>query len=480
MLQELLDKDYDNQSLDERELAKIVQIKRFAERWTGDADFRQQMLIDPYGAIARYNLQVEPREVRPIWNPESCSQEPSDLLSASPVLQHLLEIVSEQKQLMIEMQENFDNNFVKDPHIKTWRMRQLARLKSQIVRRSHGQYGHIPLAFELTKGCSVGCWFCHVAASRLSSIFTYNQENAKLWREVLELMRDKFGASATEGLCYWATDPLDNPDYEKFSLDFYEILGAFPPTTTAQPLKDPARTRSLLQLSKEKGCETIRFSILSLEMLNQVHQEFTPEELSFVHLVLMNKESARPNKVNAGRARQRKKKDPKVSNQFLDNITAACITGFLFSLTDRNVKLISPCLPDERWPFGYRIHSEGTFSDVDDLERLIETMIADHMPLTVSSKDRLRFRPDLKYESLPDGFQLSTRLKTFKFRHTPYVQQLGEFIRQGDKTAGEIAGLLEVLGLPLANTFRYLNQLFERDLLDDEPQLPDLDKDIHK
>jgi radical SAM family RiPP maturation amino acid epimerase len=463
MRQELLDRDCDSQVLNERELARIIQIKRFAERWAGDSNFRQQMLIEPDGSIARYNLQVEPEEVRLIWDPESS---PKDV---SPILKRFLEVVAEEKRVRVEAKHQ---TLVKDPRIRAWRMRQAARLESQTTRISYERNGHFPVSFELTKGCSVGCWFCSLSASRLSNIFAYNQENAKLWREVLELMRDELGASAAEGFCYWATDPLDNPDYEKFVLDFYRILGAFPPTTTAQPLKDPARTRSLLQLSKEKGCEVLRFSILSLEMLNQVHQEFTAEELSLVHLVLMNKESARPIKADAGRARERRKKDPKVSNQFLDSITAACVTGFLFNMVDRSVKLISSCLPNESWPFGYRIHSEGTFSDFGDLDRLIETMIADHMPLTVRSKDRVRFRPDLKYENLPDGFQVSTRFKTFKFRHTPYVQQLGELIHQGDKTAGEIAGCLEVLSMPPANTFRYLNQLFERGLLDDEPQLP--------
>jgi len=34
--------------------------------------------------------------------------------------------------------------------------------------------------------------------------------------------------AAGRGFCYWGTDPMDNPDYEKFCLDFHEVLGIFP------------------------------------------------------------------------------------------------------------------------------------------------------------------------------------------------------------------------------------------------------------
>ena len=43
--------------------------------------------------------------------------------------------------------------------------------------------------------------------------------------------------------------------------------------------------------------------------------------------------------------------------------TIACVSGFLFNMVERNVRLISPCNASERWPLGYRIYDEGTFTD---------------------------------------------------------------------------------------------------------------------
>jgi radical SAM family RiPP maturation amino acid epimerase len=361
----------------------------------------------------------------------------------------------------------------REPRFKAWRERQIARASSQMPKSVHDEIPHMTGAFELSKGCSVGCWFCSVSAPRLGDIFSYSQENAKLWREVLELLKDIHGAAAKAGFCYWATDPLDNPDYEKFCSDFHEILGIFPQTTTALALKDPARTRSLLKLSQESGCLTNRFSILSLKRLNQLHKEFSPEELAFVRLALQNPE-AEGIKANAGRAREYNKRKASKNQETVDDSlpgTNTCVSGFLFNMVEGRVKLISPFNADDRWPLGYRVYDEGIFAGIDDLKSLLEEMIDRYMPLTVMPNDRISFRRDLKYESLPDGFQVSTRFKTYKFRNAPYVKQLGEVINKEDKTAEEIASLFNIFGVPSVHIFQSLNLMFKNGILDDEPKL---------
>jgi len=67
------------------------------------------------------------------------------------------------------------------------------------------------------------------------------------------------------------------------------------------PLKDIARTRTLLRLSREKDCDMNRFSVLSLKELDRIFKEFTPEELTFVELITQNKETV-GGKAFAGRA----------------------------------------------------------------------------------------------------------------------------------------------------------------------------------
>ncbi len=451
----------------EKQLIQGSHIKRFGERWYADPDFRQQFLTNPYQAVIHYNLKISSEKIRALWD-ELLAQRDA-VKPASLSLEHGQEFYRKIK---------FDMFYTaaassREPRFKAWRERQIARTSSQMRKSLHDDIPHMTASFELSKGCSVGCWFCAVSAPRLGDIFTYSQENAKLWREVLELLKDIHGSAAVAGFCYWATDPLDNPDYEKFCSDFHKILGVFPQTTTAQPLKDPVRTRSLLKLSLEKGCLMNRFSILSLKILNQVHKEFSPEELAFVGLELQHPE-AEAIKANSGRAREYNKRKASKNQERLDDPlqgTIACASGFLFNMVERSVKLITPYNADDRWPLGYRIYEEGTFTNVDDLKTFIEGMIDRHMPLTVKPNDRISFRRDLKYESLPDGFQVSTRFKTYKFRNSSYIKHLGEIINKGDKTAEEIASLFNTFSVPSIHIFQSLNLMFKNGVLDDEPKV---------
>lgn len=441
-------------------LRSLAEIKRFLERWNADSEFRKQLPLDPTGVAARYHLKVDPQEIQWLLATEAIQRS-----GHGPEVQTPLSIKRFRAFLaeLLTLDHRISTTEPRcDPRFKAWRERQIARCWSQLDKRESGTIIHAPVCFELSRGCSVGCWFCGVSAPRLSDIFLYNPENARLWQGALELIGDIIGPAAGYGFCYWATDPLDNPDYEKFCNDFHEILGYFPQTTTALPLKDVARTRALLRLSNEKGCWLNRFSILSLKQLDQVHREFTPQELAFVILVLLNKGS-RELKKNAGRARERNTKREAVSG------TIACVSGFLFNMVDRSVKLISPCPADDRWPLGYRIHDEGTFSDTSDLKILLEKMIAQNMPLTVRSHDLIRFRYDLSYESLLDGFRLSTPFQTRQFRQVPYVRELGELIREGTRTAKEITLLLGLCGASQTSTLKGLNLMFKMGVLDDEP-----------
>ena len=461
-----------------QELVRISQVKRFYERWEAAPYFKQQVLTDPHKAAIRYNLNLAPEEIKQLLT-EALAQTDGESVPVLLLIGSYGKFVNDHLKWCYELKRIADSS--KEPRFKSWRERQMARAGSELNQfRQDPPTIHAPICFELSKGCSVGCWFCGVSAPRLGDIFTYNQANAKLWREVLELMKEILGPAAGAGFCYCASDPFDNPDYEKFCSDFHEILGIFPQTTTAQPLKDPDRTRALLKLAQESGCMINRFSILSLKILDQLHKEFTPEELTFVRLVLQNQESSQ-SKSNSGRAREYNKRKAEKNQEALDDTFAgstACVSGFLFNMVEGSVKLISPCNADDRWPNGYRIYEEGTFTNVDELKILLEGMIDRHMPLTVRPNDRISFRRDLKYESLPDGFQVSTRFQAHKLRNNPYMKQLGEVIHKGDKTAEEIAWLFNICGVPSLNIYHFLNLMFKHGILDDEPTPRDWEPEI--
>ena len=452
-------------ALDGEKLTSISHIKRFIEYYEADPEFRNSVAIAPEQILAKYNLKIPLEEIRWLSDKEFFKNQQAQGIPLPVSLQSYLDYETAVNELCDRWRNYMPES---DPRFQAWRQRQMARIDSEMSKTLNAEIAHAPVCFELSKGCSVGCWFCGISAPRFSDIFTYNVENAQLWREVLEVVKEICGPAAGSGFCYWATDPLDNPDYQKFASDFHAILGKIPQTTTAQPMKDPARLRSFLKFSDSKEFAYHRFSILSLKILESVYAEFSPEELIRVGLVMQNKESLM-NKAVAGRALEKKKKAGEVDSE-LAQPTIACVTGFLFNMVERSVKLISPCKADDRWPNGYRIYDRGTFETANDLKVLLERMMTQQMPLGIRPDIRLRFRRDLKHENLDDGFKVSTRFLALKFRHRPLIKELGEAILKGDKTAAEIFTEFEKLGLSPTEINYSLNLMFTRGVLDDEPQ----------
>ena len=454
------------------EIALFSQIKRFFERYNGDSQFREQFAADPQQALTDYKLNIDPEDLRYIWKEkfatEIMTDKPAEDSSIAESLKIYREVIRKSKANWQQAKEIAGK--IVDPRFKAWRERQIARTKSQFKKVFHDDIIHAPVCFELNKGCSVGCWFCGVSAPRLSDIFAYNPANAQLWQEVLELTKSLMGEAAGMGFCYWATDPMDNPEYEKFCRDFHRILGNFPQTTTALAVRNPERTRQLLQLSQQKGCSSgNRFSVLSKKALDRIHEFFTPEELNFVNLTFQNPESVQFKAVS-GRAKQKAENKKKSdSDKFNDQGTIACVSGLLFNMVERSVKLISPCPASEKWPDGYITYDQGTFTDIEDLKQLLERMIDRNMSLTVRPSDLIRFRSDWNYEELPNGFQVSTRMMKRKFVNAPYINRLGTMIVAGDKTAIEIAEQFEDEGIPQVIIFDFLNSLLDKGVLDSEP-----------
>src|SRR6185436_857740 len=89
-----------------------------------------------------------------------------------------------------------------------WRARQINRCAGQLGIAKADALVHAPAAFELAQGCSVGCWFCGVAAPRLDQICRYTESNAAAWRETLTVLREILGPCSRHSFCYWATVPL--------------------------------------------------------------------------------------------------------------------------------------------------------------------------------------------------------------------------------------------------------------------------------
>ena len=453
--------------------SEVAHLKRFIERWRADVSFRKALPLDPAGVASSHGLLADPEMLRPYWegiDPDPAAEPPAIKRYRFFTREKLLH---REKLRCVECAPS-------DARHRVWRERQIRRTMGHLGARSHDGIVHAPFAIELSDGCSVGCWFCGVSAKKKGGDFCYTPENAADWREILQSLRDRLGPAAGTGFLYWASDPLDNPDYELFAEDFARICGRFPQTTTSIAHRHVERVRRLLRLSMEMGCTINRFSILSLSAFNTIMEAFTPEELLYCELVCQNNEATLMQS-SAGRARGNQRLKTKAA-QLEDAAgwtetpgTIACVSGFLVNMVTRTIRLITPCPASVRWPNGYWILDERSFSSPAEFSQLLDEMLEDNCRGHLRHDDILRFRPDIRHESTPQGFILHSygSVKTYgrpQNPPSPFLRELGETIADGKSTAGEIALEFEDRhGRLPEETFILLNRLFNNGDIDEEP-----------
>lgn len=455
--------------ISEKELSLIAHAKRFKERYTADPAFRDMVAKDPKKAARKYSIKIDPEEIRPIWDPiEGLKYSQQNIPPG-----YLLKLCMEYEKAIIDWTTQHKSiESIANPDFGVWRQRQIARSNSEMGMFLNHKIVHAPVCFELSAGCTVGCWFCAISADRFAGAFAYTPENKILWKEVLEATLNIAGTAARSGFCYWATDPFDNPDYEKLIVDYHTIIGSLPGTNTAMSFKDIPRTKSLIHMWENYGFTCNHLSILTVKILNKIHEEFTPEELIWTTLNLVNKNST-TKKATAGRALEKIKKLNRQDNEYqeikaeLTQGTIACVSGFLFNMVEKKVRLISPCKASDRWPKGYIVFDEGSFTCGKDLKVLLECMIKNNMALTLENNMIIKFRSDLQYKQLSHGFELKSEYSTQKIENPVYGRQFGELIQSGSRTVDEIIERISSLGatpneIQLSIDALYKNGLLER------------------
>ncbi|MGF6812622.1 radical SAM family RiPP maturation amino acid epimerase [Paraburkholderia sp. Clong3] len=456
---------------DSEYVSAVARTKRLLERWSMDNVFRARLYEHPQEACDAYGIDIDPQNVRILWHEQEARQRKQDRANGLPApedsrsVRRYRSFIAEKlafRDWMRDVKAGVSGRF------GLWRLQQMHRCTLELGPAKSAGLVHATVAFELQKGCSVGCWFCGVGAEKLSAHFAYSPEHAALWRDTLDVCRDVIGDSVFNGFCYWASDPLDNPDYIHFITDFRRALGRYPQTTTAIPLRNEAKTREILDMVRDCAGEIQRFSILTLKMLDDVHSRFTPEELINVELLPLNRESGVP-KANAGRARV---KSPRGHAKTSDEQpqTIACMSGFLFNMVDRSVRMVTPCHASDRWPNGYRVLAQGHFDNAEQLRKLLIRLI-DGAGHVVTHDTTVALNPCLVATTVTrEGYDIASIWVKRTLVNFPAFAALDRLLRDGVHTAADVATRIEdETGTPLADTFNILNELLRLGALDTEP-----------
>jgi len=456
--------------ISDEELSIIAQAKRFVERHTADPEFRNLAAQDCHKAASSYDIDIDAEEIRILWDPEAGRKYLEKEIPLTPTLK-LVQRYNDAMHGWMRRRRALES--LTHPNIQAWWQRQIARNSGELGMLVNTRDVHAPVCIELSEGCTVGCWFCAISAEKFRGAFIRTPENKQLWRGVLETIRDIIGPAADAGFCYWATDPFDNPDYEELIKDYHATIGSMPSTTTAQVHKNISRARKLLHLWEDYGFTYNQWSILSIRILDQIHSEFTAEELVWTKLCMLNKESI-VKKANAGRALeklQRLAARGEDASEILDELaqgTIACVSGFLINMVQQKVQLISPCKASDQWPKGYKVYDEGQFTSGEDLRSIMEGMINNYMPLALRGDNKIRFRRGLGYKRLPDGFDMITEFRTEKAQNPVYGQMLGDMINNGSCTFDEIVTAVSRLGVSEEDITATIDMMFKNGLLDEE------------
>jgi radical SAM family RiPP maturation amino acid epimerase len=406
-------------------------MKRFGEWYVASAEFRSSAAEDPGATAARYGLDLDDAEAQALLRRDLMT-EWADL---EGVPDRVLAFRESRRDIFLYSSRWRRVGTGADPRFHAWRQREIERCEVEFGMLTSGQIMQAPAAVELQQGCSVGCWFCGVSAPALDGILRYTPDVAELWTDVTGALRERCGAALASGLLYWATDPLDNPDYERFLDDWVAAVGSVPQTTTAQPLKHLERVRALIARSAELDVGRVRISVLSLPVLRRLFEAFTPEDLADTELVMQMPEAG-THIARAGRAAEtlraqatlRPKRDThRIEGDEASANTIACVSGFLVNMVGRSVRMISPCHASEEWPNGYRVLGEGDWVDGADFRRVLDRLIEDHAS-PIPGHGRLRFRPQLRYQVAFDGFDLQARFHRLRFRSRPGLVTIADAV----------------------------------------------------
>ena len=464
------------------DLKAIAHVKRFLELLTGDSKFRLEAKSNPAGVekLARgKGVNIDVGKFSPKFLADVKNKETTGYALEFPLAVLWREWIEDWLTFVRMFREDGYSDKA-DPRFNAWRKRQVERVRIEFGTQRANFITHPIFSFELSKGCSVGCWFCAFGAESFKGHYHRTPENVQLWRNVLGTAVDMFGSAVQTAACYWATEPFDNPNYVDFIQDYYDIAGIVPQTTTAAPARDLVWTRRLMAMHGKYLSVPSRFSIVNSSVLKVMHSTFQPEELLGYELI-MQLRGASYGKARSGKTLKKlNSANPSDNGSRIEKAPSsiACVSGYLINMVDRSIKLVSPCLADEEWPLGYRVHGSGTFDTAQDFGDFIETSMTEYMPMDLPADRPVSFREPLHYETREDGFDLLSASSSHSFTGSGHVRSLGDMIAEGRHRPEAILGSLVEAGADVFGILGTLRDLYSSGFLEDMPRAKDLKKAI--
>ena len=402
------------QSMDD--IAELSAFKRFTEYMMMDKDFRSLYDSNPKAALESVGLDLA--LVR--------TETGGDDTHAAMLYDNFVKKKLKMRDDVREFGTPSDAQFAK------WRERQIKRCYMHFPKEQTDTIVHISIGYELSSGCSVGCKFCGLNAGRLTKVFRADDENKNLWAGVMDAATKIIGKAAGEGMCYYATEPLDNPDYEYFMDDWKLRFGKHCQITTAAATRDVERTRKILARLNPADETVFRFSIKSIEEFRTIMDSFSPEELLLVELLPQFEEAPGNAFAKAGRNVEDEDYSGSIS----------CISGFLVNMSEKTIRLLTPVSSSKRFPTGQVEVMKESFTDAADFEEKLRTMIS-KMKTILSPKDKLKF-----YDYLECGFEKedtcliyntvgnAIRIENPILR--PFMEKACDMLKEGGHTRHEI------------------------------------------
>jgi hypothetical protein len=297
-------------------------------------------------------------------------------------------------QTCVKMEDKYRNYLSNKIHPvnkswNSWRNSQTRRYQSEDNSLRASKITYIAFAIELTDGCSGGCSFCGFSAHSLRKNQMSYEENRNNYRTLLKEFSNLAGKEyAKTGVLYWATDPLDHPQYSLYAKDYAEIIGIYPHTTTAIAENNIELIKSIIREQRDynKKPWNIRISLRSEKAYQYLCENLTLEDRSIIQMNPQYK-SRQTSFARTGRAF----KNSSMNDQSVHGGTIACMTGFLASLPKNKIQLITPCMANKKNINGYRILQTTVVDESTNIHKTLAKTIKDADEPTINNKSLISF-----------------------------------------------------------------------------------------